>query len=65
LLKAKALEAAAVHFADAGDGGQARDAFTRAVQVYTSLGAVADVARLQADSASLPRPSTYSRQPES
>jgi tetratricopeptide (TPR) repeat protein len=63
LLKAKALEAAAVHFADAGDGGQARDAFTRAVQVYTSLGAVADVARLQADSR--PRPSTYSRQPES
>jgi tetratricopeptide (TPR) repeat protein len=48
LLKAKALEAAAAHFADAGDRGQTRDAFTRAVEVYTSLGAVADVARLQA-----------------
>jgi tetratricopeptide (TPR) repeat protein len=48
LLAAKALEAAAVHFVDAGDRGQARDAFTRAVEVYASLGAVADVARLQA-----------------
>ena len=48
LLTAKALEAAAVHFVDAGDRGQARDAFTRAVEVYTSLGAAADVARLQA-----------------
>jgi hypothetical protein len=37
-----------VHFVDAGDRGQARDAFTRAVEVYASLGAVADVARLQA-----------------
>ena len=45
---AKALEAAAVHFADAGDRVQARDAFTRAVEVYASLGAVAAVARLQA-----------------
>jgi tetratricopeptide (TPR) repeat protein len=48
LLKAKALEAAAAHFADAGDRGQTRDAFTRAVEVYASLGAVADVARLRA-----------------
>ena len=48
LLSAKALEAAAGHFVDAGDRGQARDAFTRAVEVYTSLGAAADVARVQA-----------------
>ena len=48
LLRAKALEAAAGHFLDAGDRSQARDAFTRAVDVYTSLGAAADVARLQA-----------------
>jgi DNA-binding CsgD family transcriptional regulator len=48
LLSAKALEAAAGHFVDTGDRGQARDAFTRAVEVYTSLGAAADVARLQA-----------------
>jgi DNA-binding CsgD family transcriptional regulator len=48
LLSAKALEAAAEHFVDAGDRSQARDAFTRAVDVYTSLGAAADVARVQA-----------------
>jgi DNA-binding CsgD family transcriptional regulator len=48
LLSAKALEAAAGHFVDAGDRGQAREAFTRAVEVYTSLGAAADVARVQA-----------------
>ena len=48
LLTAKALEAAAMHFVDAGDRGQARDAFSRAVEAYTSLGAAADVARLQA-----------------
>ena len=48
LLRAKALEAAAGHFVDSGDRGQARDAFTGAVEVYTSLGAAADVARLQA-----------------
>jgi DNA-binding CsgD family transcriptional regulator len=48
LLSAKALEAAAERFVDAEDRGQARDAFTRAVEVYTSLGAAADVARLQA-----------------
>ena len=48
LLRAKALEAAAVHFIDADDRDQARGAFTRAVEVYNSLGAAADVARLQA-----------------
>ena len=48
LLRAKALEAAAGHFVDSGDRGQARNAFTGAVEVYTSLGAAADVARLQA-----------------
>jgi DNA-binding CsgD family transcriptional regulator/tetratricopeptide (TPR) repeat protein len=48
LLLAKALEAAAGHFVDAGDRDQARTAFTRAVEAYTALGAAADVARLQA-----------------
>ena len=48
LLTAKALEAAAGHFVDADHRGQARDAFTRAMEAYTSLGAAADVARLQA-----------------
>jgi tetratricopeptide (TPR) repeat protein len=48
LQKAKALEAAAAHFIDAGDRDQARAAFTRAVEVYDGLGAAADVARLQA-----------------
>ncbi len=48
LLSAKALEAAAGEFVCSDDRGQARAAFTRAVEVYSSLGAVADVARLQA-----------------
>jgi DNA-binding CsgD family transcriptional regulator len=48
LFTAKALEAAAGEFVGAGDRGQARAAFTRAVEIYTSLGATADVARLQA-----------------
>jgi DNA-binding CsgD family transcriptional regulator len=48
LLRAMALEAAAGHFVDTGDRGQARAAFTYAVEVYASLGAAADVARLQA-----------------
>ena len=48
LLRAKALEAAAGEFVDADDRGPARDAFTRAVEVYTALGAAADVARVQA-----------------
>ena len=48
LLCAKALEAAAEAFICADDRGQARAAFTRAVEMYASLGAAADVARLQA-----------------
>jgi DNA-binding CsgD family transcriptional regulator len=48
LLSGKALEAAAAEFVCTGDRGQARAAFTRAVEIYTSLGATADVARLQA-----------------
>jgi DNA-binding CsgD family transcriptional regulator/tetratricopeptide (TPR) repeat protein len=48
LHRAKALEAAAGDFVGTGDRGQARAAFTRAVEVYTSLGAAADVARVQA-----------------
>jgi len=48
LLRAKALEAAAAEFVDADDRGPARDAFTQAVEVYTALGAAADVSRLQA-----------------
>ena len=48
LLSAKALEAAAADFVSADDRDQARAAFTRAAEIYTSLGAVTDVARLQA-----------------
>jgi DNA-binding CsgD family transcriptional regulator len=48
LQRAKALEAAAGYFLDADDRTQARAAFTYAVEVYTALGAAADVARLQA-----------------
>ena len=48
LLRAKALEAAAEDLVGTGDRDQARPAFTRAVEIYTSLGAAADVARLQA-----------------
>ena len=48
LLRAKAMEAAAGYFVDADDRGQARTAFTTAIEVYASLGAAADVARLQA-----------------
>jgi DNA-binding CsgD family transcriptional regulator/tetratricopeptide (TPR) repeat protein len=48
LFSAKALEAAAAEFVATGDRGQARAAFTRAVESYASLGAAADVARLQA-----------------
>jgi DNA-binding NarL/FixJ family response regulator len=48
LLRAKALEAAAGHFVGGGDRVQAREAFTGAVDVYTSLGAAADIARVQA-----------------
>jgi DNA-binding CsgD family transcriptional regulator/tetratricopeptide (TPR) repeat protein len=48
LLGAKALEAAAGDLVHAGDRSQARGAFTRAVEIYTSLGAATDIARLQA-----------------
>ena len=48
LLRAKALEAAAGQFVDADDRSQARAAFTQAVEVYSSLGAAGDAARLQA-----------------
>ena len=48
LFRAKALEAAAEDFIRVDDREQARTAFTGAMEVYTSLGAAADVARLQA-----------------
>ena len=48
LLSAKALEAAATEFLRSEERDQARAAFIRAVEVYTSLGAAADVSRLQA-----------------
>jgi DNA-binding CsgD family transcriptional regulator len=48
LLSAKALEAAAGEFLDTGDRDQARGAFTRAGDIYTSIGAATDAARLQA-----------------
>jgi DNA-binding CsgD family transcriptional regulator len=48
LFSAKALEAAAGEFLRADDRAEARAAFSRAVEVYTALGAAADVARLQA-----------------
>ena len=48
LLRAKALEAAAEGFLCRDDRAQARSAFTRAVEVYASLGASTDIAQLQA-----------------
>ncbi len=48
LMRAKALEAAAVTFINAGDRIQARAAFLQAVDIYTSLGAATDIAQLQA-----------------
>jgi DNA-binding CsgD family transcriptional regulator len=48
LLNAKALEAAAGDLVCTGERDQARAAFTQAVEIYTSLGAAADAARLQA-----------------
>jgi DNA-binding CsgD family transcriptional regulator len=48
LWQAKALEAAADCFVHDGDSSQARAAFNGAVDVYTLLGAAADIARLQA-----------------
>ena len=48
-LRALALEAAAGEFIRSGDREQARAASARAMEVYDSLGAAADVARLHAD----------------
>ena len=48
LPRAKALEAAAGALVDSGDRDPARAAFSRAVDLYSSLGATRDVARLQA-----------------
>jgi len=48
LLRAMALEAAAGEFIRVGDHRQARDAFTRSVEIYTSLGASHDVVRIRA-----------------
>ena len=48
LLGAKALEAAAAAFVDDGDRDQARAAFTRAVDIYSTLDAASDVAQLRA-----------------
>ena len=62
LPRAKALEAAAGYFVDADDRVQARAAFTTAVEVYTSLGAAADAARLQADVPGPRHPARAARQ---
>jgi DNA-binding CsgD family transcriptional regulator/tetratricopeptide (TPR) repeat protein len=48
LFSARALEAAAGEFVAAGDRSQARAAFTQAAEIYASLGAATDAARLQA-----------------
>ncbi len=48
LLSAKALEAAAADLVRTDNRDQARAAFTDAIEMYTSLGAAADVARMQA-----------------
>jgi len=48
LLRAKALEAAAGEFVRTDDRDQARAAFTKALEIYSSLGAATDVAGLQA-----------------
>jgi DNA-binding CsgD family transcriptional regulator len=47
LLRAKALEAAASEFIVIDGRDKARGAFTKAVETYSALGAVTDVARLQ------------------
>jgi hypothetical protein len=44
-MRAKALEAAAVEFARAGDREQAKGSAAAAAEIYTRLGAAADVAR--------------------
>jgi DNA-binding CsgD family transcriptional regulator len=48
LLMAKALEAAAAEFLAVDDRAASRDAFGRAVDAYSALGATADVNRVQA-----------------
>jgi DNA-binding CsgD family transcriptional regulator len=48
LFGAQAMEAAAGRFVVANDRSRARGAFTQALELYGSLGAVTDVARLQA-----------------
>lgn len=48
LPRAQALEAAAIAFAEAGDRGSARAAFTRALDLYSELSAQWDTARLRA-----------------
>ena len=48
LPRARALEAAAGALVDTGDRDPARAAFSRALDLYSSLGATRDVARLQA-----------------
>ena len=48
LLRAQALEAAAAEFSQAGQRDRASAAFAGAVEVYTALGATADLARLRA-----------------
>jgi tetratricopeptide (TPR) repeat protein len=53
LLSAQALEAAAEEFLRTEDRGQSRAAFIRAADIYTSLGALVDTARLQAGAARL------------
>jgi hypothetical protein len=50
---AKALEAAAEEFLRTQDRSQARAALIRAADIYTSLGALIDTARLQAGAARL------------
>jgi tetratricopeptide (TPR) repeat protein len=50
LLRAKALEAATAEFIRADDRSQARAAFTAAVEIYSRLGATADLARLRGSS---------------
>jgi hypothetical protein len=48
LLAAQALEAGAEEFLRTDDRDQARAAFIRATDLYTSLGALMDIARVQA-----------------
>ena len=60
LPRAKALEAAAGLYVDAR--AQARAAFTDAVEIYTILGAAADVARLQAAFRARGNPARAARQ---